>query len=199
MNGVPRRGRCRKTALLGAPLLTLALLAGVTGCGDDGGSSDARRPGEQGDSRAGGGTSSGSPKGKGKASPSASAAESASPSVSAAPEGAADGTDTGACDDARCEVELSGGDELRPRSSYGIDRFTVQSVKGRVITWTAFFSSGSISMSASGAEETSTSCTNGSCSGRLGKSKGTIQMNGLTVKFTSIGEDSAVAKLSPKK
>ncbi|RAJ63341.1 hypothetical protein K378_03452 [Streptomyces sp. Amel2xB2] len=193
MNGVPRRGRARTVRLLGAPLLALVLLTAVAGCADDDGRSDARRPGEQGgtaDSRESGPSS---PVGK---QPSSSPAASASrPSQGGAD--AADGTDTGACADGRCEVVLSAGDVLRPRSSYGVEKFAVESVEDHVIAWTAHFAGGSVSMSSSGAQESSSSCTNGQCSGRLGRSKGTLHMNGLTLEFTSIGAGSAVAKLSP--
>jgi hypothetical protein len=187
MTGVMRYGRSM-TTVLSAPLLTLALLTGLTGCGDDGGSSGkASEAGKSPDNK-GGPAASSKGRGKGKASPSASALPKA-----------ADGTDTGACADADCEVELSKGDALHPESSYGVEAFTVRSIKDHVITWTALFSGGQVSISAAGAEETSTTCTNGSCSGRLGKSKGKIEMNRLTVEFKAIGKDRAVAELSPKK
>jgi hypothetical protein len=181
-------GRSTK-AVLCAPLLTLALLTGLTGCGDGGGAEGAKDASQSRKSPDGKGSSSPSPKERSKAS------ASASPLL---PE-AADGTETGACDDGECEVVLSKGDELHPKSSYGVDEFSVRSIKDHVITWTALFSGGQVSMSAEGAGESSTSCTNGSCNGRLGRSKGKIEMNGLTVEFKAIGKDSAVAKLSPKK
>lgn len=197
MIGVPGSGRHGKAALC-APLLTIALLAGLTGCtgtdGEDGGPG-AAAPGKSAD----GSGSSSTPRGKEKqdGSPAESAPSSEPGPSSELPE-AADGTDTGACADGRCEVELSKGDEVRPRSSYGIDRFTVQNVEDHVITWTALFSGGRVSMSAQGAEVSSTNCTNGACSGRMGRSKGKIEMNRLVVEFTAIGEDRAVAKISAR-
>jgi hypothetical protein len=203
MNGMCG-GRSRR-ALFCAPLLTLVLLAGATGCADDNGDGDARKtspqtsqdesaspksPGDKGGSTAQNGADE--DRGANGAGDKGEAGEKDAG-------GDADGKDLGACDDAKCEVELSAGDELRPRGSYGIEEFTVESVKGHVVSWTALFSGGQVSMSANGAEVSSTSCTNGSCSGRLGKTKGKLQMNGVTVEFTSIDEDSAVAKLSPGK
>ncbi|WP_314177296.1 hypothetical protein [Streptomyces winkii] len=192
---MPRRGSSRKAALC-APVLALALLTGLTGCGGE----DGKSPG--GESRSPG-SAKGEGKGKGSRSASPSHPKSGKPSASSSrpssglPE-AADGTDTGACDDGECQVELSKGDELHPESSYGIDEFTVHDIKDHVITWTALFSGGQVSMSSQGAEQSSTRCTNGSCSGHLGKSKGKIQMNRLTVEFEAIGEDRAVARLSHK-
>ena len=181
------------TPLLCASLLALTLL---TGCGEDGNSGDGRDSSKGGASKSSaskgssekhkdGGKHSGKDKSKDKKAP---------PGLPKA----ADGTDTGACDDGTCEVEMSKGGELRPKSSYGVDRFTVESIKGHVITWTALFSGGQVSMRAEGAEESSTSCTNGSCTGRIGKSKGRLEMNQLVLEFTAIGEDRAVAKVKPK-
>ncbi|MCH6162731.1 hypothetical protein [Streptomyces marispadix] len=195
-------------ALFRAPLLTLVLLAGATGCADDDGDSDARKASPRTSKEAqssespGGKNGSSAPDGEkdGERGPDEGPGEDeGGKAAEKGTGGAADGKDLGACDDAKCEVELSAGDELHPRGSYGIDEFTVESVKGHVITWTALFSGGRVSMAANGAEVSSTSCTNGSCSGRLGKTKGKLRMNGVTVEFTSIDEDSAVAKLSPGK
>ncbi|QPP06462.1 hypothetical protein G4Z16_08690 [Streptomyces bathyalis] len=185
------RGPHGKAALC-APLLILALLTGLTGCaGADGGEGGAdAAPSSPPDAKGG---SSPSPKTKDK--PSAGA----EPSASSTLPKAADGTDTKACSDGDCEVELSKGDEIQPPSSYGVDKFTVQKIEDHVITWTAGFSGGRVSTSARGAQNSSTSCTNGSCSGNLGKSKGKIEINRLVIEFTSIGDDRAVARISPKK
>lgn len=208
MNGV-RHGRSRAgRALLFAPLLTLALLAGAAGCADDDGDSDVRKPvpresrsSSTADKPSGG--EAGSPAAPGdqerKDGEHGEDAADGRGSGDGGPSAAADGTDTGACEDAECEVELSAGDELHPQSSYGVEEFTVESIEDHVITWTAHFGGGRVSMSAKGAEESSTSCTNGTCSGRLGRTKGSLQMNGITVEFTSVGEDRAVAEVSTGK
>jgi hypothetical protein len=189
------------TPLLCASLLALTLL---TGCGEDGNSGDGRDSSKGGASKSSAGKG-GSEKhkdgdkhsGKDKDKDKGKDKDKDKQSPPGLPK-AADGTDTGACDDGTCEVEMSKGDELRPKSSYGVDRFTVESIKGHVITWTALFSGGQVSMRAEGAEESSTSCTNGSCTGRIGKSKGRLEMNQLVLEFTAIGEDRAVAKVKPK-
>lgn len=179
-----------------AAALTPTLLTGLTACGGGHGSpaegSDKGRKAAQGDKSSD--DKGGSAGKEGKA-----GGKSASPSKS--PTGlpkAADGTDTGACDDGDCEVELSQGDKLRPVSSYGIDEFSIQKIEGRVISWTALFSGGQVSMASQGTETSSTTCTNGSCSGTLGKSEGTLEMNKLSVEFTAIAEDRAVAKVTHK-
>jgi hypothetical protein len=210
MNGVVCGGRSSQ-ALFCAPLLALVLLAGAAGCADDDGDGDARKTSpqtsrEESPSHGSQGDKGGSPgrdgEDEGRGAGGDPGADEDSDEGGAGEKGAgeaADGKDLGACDDAKCEVELSAGDELHPRGSYGIEEFAVKSVEGHVISWTALFGGGSVSMSANGAEVSSTSCTNGSCSGRLGKTKGKLQMNGVTVEFTSIEEDSAIAKLSPGK
>lgn len=175
-----RYGRSR-IPLRCAPLLLLALL---TGCG----------------SAAGGGADDGSDKGgahKSSQSP-ASSSSPASPSPAksraALPE-AADGKDTDSCADGNCEVELAAGDELRPTTAYGVERFTVESIKGRVISWRAVFAGGS-SMRTSASDVSRMSCTNGECHGRLGRTTGKLTMNDLTVSFTAIAEDRAIAKVT---
>lgn len=191
MIGVLGRGPHGK-AVLCAPLLTFALLTGLTGCtGADGGDGRAdAAPSRPPDAKGG---SSPSPKTKDKPS------SSAGPSASSTLPKAADGTDTKACADGDCEVELSKGDQIRPPSSYGVDAFTVQDIKDHVVTWKALFSGGQVSTSARGAQNSSTSCTNGSCSGKLGRTKGKIEINRLIIEFTAIGEDRAVARISPRK
>jgi hypothetical protein len=174
--------------------LTLTLLTGLTGCGDGG------APEKESDQGGKGGKGGKAAQEKpGKPDDAKEPANTASPSESSGPGKAADGTDTGACADADCEVELSKGSKLRPDSSYGINEFRVQSIKKHVITWTAVFDGGRVSMSAQGGENSSTSCTNGTCFGSIGKSEGKLQMNDVTVEFTSIGDNSAVAEVSHKK
>ncbi|NLU74912.1 hypothetical protein HCC61_19900 [Streptomyces sp. HNM0575] len=200
-----RHGSSRpRRALLCASLLTLALLMGVAGCADDDGEGDVRKPAPREPSshkspgdRAGSPPSASSSPGAGKDGEESGGEDSDKDGSGAA--AAADGTDTGACEDAECEVELSAGDELHPRSSHGVDEFTVEKIEDHVITWTAAFSGGRVSMSAKGAQVSSTSCSNGSCGGRLGRTRGSLEMNGVTMEFTSIGEDSAVARISAEK
>ena len=177
-----------------AAALTFFLLAGITGCGDGGSPGDG--PGRSGkaDKAA---QDDKSPEAKGGSSGEGNGGSPPSKKATALPK-AADGTDTDACDDGECEVELSDGDTLRPESSFGVDQFAVQKIKDHVITWTAVFSGGRVSMSARGDDESSTSCTNGSCYGTLGKTEGTLEMNELTVEFTAIGEDRTVVKVSHK-
>lgn len=207
MHGV-RRGRTRHgTSLLCAALSTAALLAGATGCADGDGEGDARKPAPHpsashkaagGDERGGEhGERQGHGKGDAKEHDKGARGTPDDGAGDGAGEGAADGTDTGACDDARCEVKLSAGDKLHPRASYGIQEFAVRDIEDHVIEWTALFSGGRVSMSSHGAQRSTTSCSNASCSGELGTAKGTLEMNGLTLEFTSIGENSAVVKVSP--
>jgi len=175
--------------------LTLTLLTGLTGCGDGG--SQAKESDKGGKAAAedkSPGSEGGSPK-----KPKDHGKPASPPKSPAALPKAADGTDTGACTDGDCEVELSKGDKLRPEPSYGVAEFTVESIKGQVVSWTALSAGSGVSISSGGGSESSTSCTNGSCTGRLGKNKGSIAMNELTIEFTSIGEDSAVAKVSHRK
>lgn len=177
-----------------AAALTLTLLTGLTACGDGGSQAEESGKGKAAAEDKSPGSKGGSdekPKDREKpASPSKSA--------TALPK-AADGTDTGACADGDCEVELSKGDKLLPEPPYGVAEFTVESIKGHVVSWTALSSGSGVSISSGGGSESSTSCTNGSCTGRLGKNKGSIVMNEITIEFTSIGEDRAVVKVSQKK
>src|SRR5262245_35214308 len=126
MIGVLGRGPHGK-AVLCAPLLTFALLAGLTGCaGADGGEGRAdASPSRPPDAKGGAPDSA-----KAKDKPSSGARPSRSPQLPKA----ADGRNTKACADGDCEVELSKGDEIHPPSSYGVDEFTVQDVEDHVVT-----------------------------------------------------------------
>ncbi|GGO48502.1 hypothetical protein GCM10012287_23650 [Streptomyces daqingensis] len=168
-----------KRPLLCTTLLTLALL---TGCGGEAGGGSEGEKSTNGAGSASGGKDD-SP-GSGKAAPSPDAA---------------DGSDTGACRDAECEVVVEAGDVLRPKTSYGVQEFTVELINKGVVSWRTVFTTGSGAMQARGSSVSSTSCTGGECNGRLGRTKGRLETDKLIIDFDSIDDDSAVAKLTAKK
>ncbi|WP_139151439.1 hypothetical protein [Streptomyces sp. WMMB 322] len=190
------RGHHGKSALC-ASLMTFALLTGLAGCsGTDGGDTSADAvPGTPSDGKG----ALSSPK-RSSVSPAKreGASAGAKPTSSALPK-AADGTDTGACADGDCEVELSKGDEIHPPSSSGVHEFTVQDIEDGIVTWTARFSGGRVTTSARGMQNSSTSCSNGFCRGKLSRSKTKIEMNRLVIEFKAIGADRAVVRVSAKK
>ncbi|MGH3311706.1 MAG: hypothetical protein ACRDP3_14160 [Streptomyces sp.] len=185
-----RYGRSR-IPLRCAPLLVLALLAGCGG-GADGAAGDGSDKGGVQTSSQASQTSQAS-----QASLASSPWDSGSPAprqLTALPQ-AADGKDTGSCADGNCEVELAAGDELFPSTAYGVQRFTVESIKDRMISWRAVIKGGS-SMRTSASEVSRMSCAGGECHGLLGRTTGELTMNDLTVSFTAIVEDRAIAQVT---
>lgn len=182
------QNRYRRATLpaLGAALLTFALL---TGCGADAGSG-----GDNGDKSSEGATAGGTDDAEG-------APSSASPDGGEAPSGtnAADGKDLDACADAECEVQISVGDVLEPDESHGVQQFTVEQIRKGVVSWRAVFTTGSAAMRSRGASVSETSCTGGECNGRLGKGRGRLETDKLTLDFTDITEDTAVVRVKARK
>ncbi|MFC4493853.1 hypothetical protein ACFPA8_06855 [Streptomyces ovatisporus] len=167
-----------KRPLLCTTLLTLALL---TGCGGESGSGTGNEKSANGTGRTAGGKDDSSEAGSSPSSP------------------AADGKDTGACRDAQCEVLVTAGDVLRPQASYGIQQFTVEQIRKGVVSWRTVFTTGSASMQTRGSSLSSTSCTGGECNGRLGRAVGRLETDKVIIDFSLIDDDSAVAKLTPKR